>query len=298
MSGAYLNRVWRLEIDGRAYAVKVLNPRFLAPDLRREYEATISLEWAALLAGVPTARPVPAVDGGWLVELPVGLVRVHEWVEGRQVGEREVEPSDASQAGAMLARIHALDVRRPVRPEELLRRRTVGDWSGPAVELPELAPLLAVVERVNEVVVAGRALLRRPVLSHADVSAKNLLRRPDGCVVLLDWDAARAKEPCLEVAAAAVNLSGVARGRPRPDVLRAFVDGYRGAGGSFAGGDRRILAGMLDGMLGWIWLNYRRATNGATQAARRDGRRRAARAVRELVAALDELDGWAAELSR
>jgi Ser/Thr protein kinase RdoA (MazF antagonist) len=296
--GAYLNRVWRLRTATGDYAVKVLNPRFRHPDRRREYEATFELERAALLAGVTTAQPVGAVDASWLVELPVGLTRVHRWVDGRPLRDREVEPPHAAAAGGLLARIHTLDLRRPARADDVLRRWTRQQWEAPALDLPELAALLPAMERIGEAIVAGRALWRRPVLSHADVSAKNLLERRDGSVALLDWDAARPAEPRLEVAATALNLAGHTRRRPRPEVLRAFLGGYRAGGGVFHGGDRRLLAGLLNGMLGWLWLNYRRALGGATQAERRDGRRTAARAVREILVTLDALDEWADLLSR
>jgi Ser/Thr protein kinase RdoA (MazF antagonist) len=298
LRGGYLNRVWRLETARGAYAVKVLNPRYLDPERRRQYDATLELERLALEAGVPTAEPVAAAGGAWLVGLPFGLARVHRWVEGRPLDDRDVGPEHARQLGALLARVHGVGPRRDVRPEAVLREWTPAHWEEPARELPELAPLPALMDRVSAVVVAGRALLRHPVLTHGDVSAKNLLERPDGTVVLLDWDAAQPMEPCLEVAAAALNLAGHVRDEPRPDVLRAFLAGYREAGGRFEGGDRRVLAAFLDGMLGWVWLNYRRAVAGASTAERRDGRRTAARAVRQVRLTLDSLDAWADLLSR
>jgi Ser/Thr protein kinase RdoA (MazF antagonist) len=291
--GGYLNRVWRLDTERGAFAVKALNPRYRDPARRREYLTSVDVERAALAAGVPGARPVESAGGGWLAELAMGLVRVHHWVDGRPLRDRDVGPGHARQAGAALARVHALGLRRDVRAEEALDVWSADDWREPALALPELAPLLPAMERAARAIVAGRALVREPVLSHGDVSAKNLLERPDGTVVLLDWDAAMPVEPCMETAATAVSVAGYTRGAPRPDVLRAFLDGYRGAGGRFAGGDRRLLSGLVDGLLGWVWLNYRRAVGGLDVAERRDGRRTAARAVREVLLTLDSLDAWA-----
>jgi Ser/Thr protein kinase RdoA (MazF antagonist) len=296
--GGYLHHVWRLDTERGAYAVKVLNPHYRDAVRRPGYLATIELECAALGAGVPAPSPVESTGGGWLAELPAGLVRVHHWVDGRPLRDRDVGPEHARQAAAALARVHALGLRRDVRAEDALETWSADEWREPTLALPELASLLPAVERAAEAVAAGRALVRDPVLSHGDVSAKNLIERPDGTVALLDWDAAQPVEPCLETAAAALSMAGYTRGAPRPHVLDAFLDGYRGAGGRFAGGDRRLLAGLVDGLLGWVWLNYRRAAGGLDLAERRDGRRTAIRAVREVLLTLDSRDEWADLLSR
>ncbi len=295
--GGYLNRVWRLDTERGAYAVKLLNPRYHDPVHRRQYLESVELECAALAAGLPVPCPVEAAGGGWLAQLPIGLVRAHRWVDGRPLRDRDVGPEQARQAAAALARVHGLDLRRDARVEEVLRAWSADEWREPARALPELTPLLPAMERASELILAARPLFRRPVLSHGDVSAKNLLERPDGTVVLLDWDAACPVEPCLEVAATAVSVAGYTRGTPRPDVLRAFLDGYRRAGGAFAGGDRRMLSPLLDGLLGWVWLNYWRAVGGVDLVERRDGRRTAASAVREVLRTLDSLDAWADLLS-
>jgi Ser/Thr protein kinase RdoA (MazF antagonist) len=295
--GGYLNRVWRLDTVDGGYAVKLLNPRYHDPVLRRQYLASIELERAALDAGLPVPCPVQAAGGGWLADLAIGAVRAHRWVDGRALRDRDVGPGQARQAAGALARVHALGLRRDVPAGDVLRAWSPEHWREPARALPELVPLLPAMERAGEAVVAGRALFRHPVLSHGDVSAKNLLERPDGTVVLIDWDAAQPAEPCLEVAATALSMSGYTHGEPRPDVLRAFLDGYRGGGGRFVGGDRRILSGLLDGLLGWVWLNYRRAVAATGLAERRDGGRIAALGVREVLRTLDALDAWAELLS-
>jgi aminoglycoside phosphotransferase (APT) family kinase protein len=96
----------------------------------------------------------------------------------------------SSSAGGVLAAIHGLDIRREVAAAALLPLWNPSSCDRYALGLPELRGLRATMERLRDVVAAGRSLVGRPVLSHGDLNEKNLLRRPDRGLVLLDWDSA------------------------------------------------------------------------------------------------------------
>src|SRR5262249_62176485 len=107
-------------------------------------------------------------------------------------------------------------------------------------------------------VAAGWSLGGTPVLSPGDVNVKNLLRQPDGVLVLLDWDSAEPTDPAMDAAGAAAGLGGLQGRAPRPAVVRAFMRAYRGGGGEFDKADYRGFAGMLNGLHGWLFALYRR----------------------------------------
>src|SRR5262249_20990346 len=157
-------------------------------------------------------------------------VRVHRWVDGVPLRDSQVGIDEARLLGSVLAAIHELDIRREVTAAALLPLWTPSTWDRYALELPELRGLRPAMERLRDVVAAGRSLVGRPVLSHGDLNGKNLLRQPDGFLVLLDWDSAEPADPAMDAAAAAAGLGGLAGTAPQPAVVRAFMRGYRDGG--------------------------------------------------------------------
>jgi hypothetical protein len=122
---------------------------------------------------------------------------------------------------------------------------------------------------------------------------KNLLRQPDGVLVLLDWDSAEPVDPAMDAAGAAAGLGGLLGNAPRPAVVHAFMRGYRDGGGELDYADGRVFAGMLNGLHGWLFALYRRAVSAPTAAERTLSRRLAGQLARRLPRILDSLDRWA-----
>jgi len=244
-------------------------------------------------AGLPAAGPVIAPDGSWLVDLTQGPVRVHRWVDGVRLKHSQIAVAEAGELGAVLARIHRFSIRREVSGTALLPLWDPTSWDVYARELQELRGLRPAMERLREVVRAGRSLVREPVLSHGDLNVKNLLRRPDGVLLLLDWDSAGPVDPAMDAAATAAGLGGLMGTAPRPDVVGAFMRGYRDAGGELDEPDRRVFAGLLNGLHGWLFALYRRAVSAPTAAERAQSRRLAGQLARRLPHILDSLEQWA-----
>jgi len=103
-------------------------------------------------------------------------------------------------------------------------------------------------------------------------------------------------DPKLDVGTAALVWSGAWEGEPDLRAARTLIRAYREAGGEFDAEDARIFASWLDGLGGWLWLNWRKARIGRTKADRTDARRELAHGVSRLPAVLDNLDGWARAL--
>ena len=293
VAGGFTHRTWRLQAEGGAYAVKLLHEHWREPERRRAYEGTFELERRAVTAGLPAAEPVIAPDGSWLVDLSQGPVRVHRWVDGVPLRDSQVGVQEARQLGGVLAAIHGLGIRREVAAADLLPLWDPSTWDEYALELQELRGLLPAMERLRDVVAAGRSLVGQPVLSHGDLNVKNLLRQPDGVLVLLDWDSAEPTDPAMDAAGAAAWLGGLDGSAPRPAIVRAFMRGYRDGGGEFEKADYRVFAGMLNGLHGWLFALYRRAVSAPTAAEREQSRRLAGQLARRLPLILDSLDSWA-----
>ena len=152
------------------------------------------------------------------------------------------------------------------------------------------------MNRLRTFVLAGRDLVGRTLLCHHDINSRNVLRAGDGRLFILDWELAGPLDPKLDVGTAILVWSGAWEGEPDWRAARALIQAYREAGGEFEAGDEKLFASWLDGLGGWLWLNWRKARSGRTKADRMDARRELAYAVSRLPTVLDNLDGWAKAL--
>jgi aminoglycoside phosphotransferase (APT) family kinase protein len=206
--------------DGRRAFVKAVssaqNPR--TPELHRQ-EAVVS-------GAMPAGLPVPALlgvhdDGEW-------VALVLEDVEGRH----PVTPWLADELHATLRALGDLAHRltpSPV-PDLPTARQLLGadldGWSRVAQEPPtDLDPWAAT--HLDLLLAMGRRgveSLRGDTVSHADVRADNLLIRPDGTVVVVDWPWACVGAPWLDTVALLASVE-----RHGGHDVDALVETYVGA---------------------------------------------------------------------
>jgi Ser/Thr protein kinase RdoA (MazF antagonist) len=166
------------------------------------------LWWCHALAGagVPVARPVPALDGQLLVALSTGrLASAVAWVDGVPLGEAGVPlAGDEDQQvahhralGRLLARMHrATDALVP--PQDFVRMRWDSDgllgetpfwgrfWDHPALQ-PEDAALLRKTRDFLRERIGDHAGSGSFGLIHADVLRENVFVGPSG-LSLIDFD--------------------------------------------------------------------------------------------------------------
>jgi Ser/Thr protein kinase RdoA (MazF antagonist) len=260
VSGGWSNRVWRLATTQGTYAVKELRNAWGEPRWLEWLAEGWRVEQAAIGAGIAAPPPVPAPDGGCVVEVPrsdgsgTAPVRVHRWIEAATVPREPVDPVLAGWVGAALARLHALELapRVPelysgrtglttvdVWPDLVARSRSAGaPWS------EVLAGALPLARRASALLVDDA---RSAVLVHGDVDQKNLLVGPAG-PLLIDWDVVLPAVPAHDLAHAAVTMAGWRE----PSVAAAVVEGYAGAGGDAGTPAPTDLGPALASRLGWI----------------------------------------------
>ncbi|WP_205856015.1 phosphotransferase, partial [Phytoactinopolyspora endophytica] len=109
VSGAWSNRVYRLNTDSASYAVKQMRNPWRDPRWRDWLDAAWEFEQRVLAAGVPMPEPIPnPADGGCLawVESAGGgervPVRMHRWVDGNVPGPGPVDREVAAWVGRTL----------------------------------------------------------------------------------------------------------------------------------------------------------------------------------------------------
>ena len=296
------NSNWRLRIERGSFFIKLLNWGEASPDGRATYERRFRLEQAAIAAGVRAPRPILAPSGGCLAEIPLLaepplVVRAHHWVDGARLSPGPASAEDAAHIGRVLAKIHALQLDEAADPEQVLPIYPLEDWIQREREFPELRGVVPLMKRLHALVIAGRDLVGRTILCHRDINNRNVIRAGDGRLFILDWELAGPLDPRLDVGTAILGWSGAWEGEPDVRSAQALIRAYREAGGEFEAGDARLFASWLDGVGGWLWLNWRKARIGATKADRTDARKELAYGVSRLPAVLDNLDGWARVLA-
>src|SRR5438105_15044764 len=141
--GGLMNSMWRLDTDRGSFAVKQFHRDFDNPAYMPGLEQGLRIERAALVAGIPMPRPVvlPGTDR-CLVEIPrpdgpPHTIRVHEWVDGRAPGSGDNPAELGAGIGALLARLHALNLPVAETVADLLSVHGTDEWRALAGRVSE-----------------------------------------------------------------------------------------------------------------------------------------------------------------
>jgi homoserine kinase type II len=180
--------------------------------------------------GVPTPAPLRTPAGEPFLRWNGTLVSVFPWISGHTLRRAQIGAGHARETGAALARLHAAGGdypdHRPGRyePDEIQRRfdRIAGLSAGDPVlaeAVALLGPALARLERE-----------RRPDLPtgliHGDLFIDNVLYADSGALTaLLDFEQASWGRLAYDLAVSVLAF-GFGGDDFRPDVTRAFIDGY------------------------------------------------------------------------
>jgi hypothetical protein len=252
--GGLSNEMWRLVTDRGAYAVKRMITNAGHPDFTANVEASYTIERRAWAAGVAMPAPVPdPATGNALAVVRGSPVRVHRWVDGTT---GDASPADAA---VLLAAVHAAGRRRWAAPPEPA-------WDGSRWG-PRIA---ALAQRV------ARAPARVLVLdSHRDLDPKNTLRRGDGVLLAIDWDAAGPVCAVREAVAVAFDFCG-----GEPGAFGTALRAYAESGAVVVPREPWVFGGWVAAQGGW--LDHQATLGGPQVRATRDR-------LDDLAASLDDL---------
>jgi aminoglycoside phosphotransferase (APT) family kinase protein len=267
VSGGWSNRVWRLSTSRGDYAVKELRNAWGEPRWLEWLAEGWRVERAAIDAGIAAPEPVPAPDGGCVLDVEradgsgTAPVRLHRWVDAATVPRTVVDLPLAGWVGTTLAALHGLAL-EPERADLYAGRSgltTAAIWPDlVARSRAASAPWTDVLAAAEPLARRASALLvddgRPRVLVHGDVDQKNLLVGPHG-PLLIDWDVVLPAVPEHDLAHAAVTMASWRDAR----VAAAVVSAYAEARGIRTTLDPTDLGSALASRLGWIRFSVDRA---------------------------------------
>ena len=218
-----LGRIWQLTTDLGCYAVK----DFVVPVSAEDAERDAAYQDAVRRAGVPMPRVVRTRSGAVLADVE-GPVRAYGWVDV-QASDRSLDPA---AVGRIVAAIHSVSPATDeavdgwyVDPvgrdgwEDLVARLDAAD----APFAGRLAALLPELLEVESILTPPREVR----MCHRDLWADNLLRRPSGDLVVLDWENSGAADPAQELALVLFEFGCGDAVR-----MRALHEAYAAAGGT------------------------------------------------------------------
>lgn len=197
------------------------------------YEAELVSHVAA--RGVPTPRPVAALDGRPYAAVGGRLLTLFPWREGHH--PEPPTPDDARAAGSALARLHLAGEGFPRRRESRYAPARIRERAaGIAAPVPELPELRRELEALPDDAELPRGLI------HGDLFPDNVLVGGKDGLVLLDFE--QASDGILAYDLAVLLLSWCWTGRALDgDLTRAMIAGYQ-ATRPLAPGERQGLLGQ------------------------------------------------------
>ncbi len=263
LAGGLMHRVFRVRTERGAYAVKLINPEVAArPGAIEAIERGERI--GAAFAGIVPAVAALAFDGRRLREIDGRWCAVYPWAEGRSVFPPDLTAAHCAAIGDALGRMHRAALEAPgVAPRDDAPDRP--DWPGLLAGVPEHAPwreaLGAALPKLTAWTDAAWDALARlegtRVLSHCDLDPKNVLWQGLS-PALIDWEAAGAIHPRLELMQAVLDWAGDGAGLAR-ESAEALLSAY-GRHLPLRGDWERVCAAGRANPLEWLAYNVRRAS--------------------------------------
>ena len=268
VSGGFLHHVWRLDTTQGTYAIKQLNPAIMQRShMHNSYRLSERIAVAMMTHGVPVVAALNA-NADPLQEIEGRTVMVYRWIEGETLSAEPVEPERAGQIGALLGRMHALNLQFPEVAQLEWKHFCDDDWDMLTVHaydggIPWATPVRSIMHRLIEwsrlSEQAGENLSHTYVVSHRDLGQKNVIWRDEHTPWLIDWEAAGLTNPTMELVSVALDWSGLATGVLREDTFASVMESYVDDGGTVRDVGVDALYGVMGIWLGWLLFNMRRS---------------------------------------
>jgi Ser/Thr protein kinase RdoA (MazF antagonist) len=190
-------RVWRLDTESGAFAIKELIIRLTPADA----VADVAYQEVVLATGaVPMPRPIRTVTGEVLVDVAGYQIRAYEWVD-----LLATDPGlDPAVVGATVAAIHQVHC-APARPLSGWYTEPVGPlrWAQLLDDAKAAAaPFAEALDAEIPELLRLEALIEPPANlqnCHRDLWADNILPTPTGGVCVIDWENCGLADPAQEL---------------------------------------------------------------------------------------------------
>ena len=258
VSGGYMHRMYRVSTSGHSYAVKHLNPEIMKrSNVMENYRKAEKLERIIEDAGIPVVAAI-TINGRKMQEVDDDYFYIFHWQNGSITDWNNITPDQCRQAGAIQARIHAL---QPRYTDHTAPELSAINWTKYIEEADKqssvIAPLLKeskqllndAQEALND---ARLALPGIECITNEDMDPKNVMW-DDGRPVMIDLECLDYGNPVSHVLQLSLQWAGITTCTLELDKVKAFFDGYLETWDN----GFRDYAGVLGLAYTWIeWLEY------------------------------------------
>ncbi|MBR6666576.1 MAG: phosphotransferase [Lachnospiraceae bacterium] len=277
VTGGLLHKMYRVNTNKGAYAVKVLNAEIMKRPVA--FQNTVNSEKIA--AGFQAIIPVVSaleIGGRQIQEWNGTHYMIFDWVEGASVFPPMITSENCYAIGDILGKIHqeklAVD---GMAPDE--DGATMFNWDKYGQQLPEyiaedwanrFQEALPDIKAWNQAACeAGEILAKTMVISHRDLDPKNVMWNGDSPLII-DWEAAGYVNPYQELLEVINYWADDGKGGLLKENFDALLYAYTQHVELENVDWDPVFAGSFYGMLGWLEYNMKRALgieNGSTDDA-------------------------------
>ena len=266
VTGGLLHKMYRVNTNKGAYAVKVLNAEIMKRPVA--FQNTVNSEKIA--AGFQSIIPVVSAleIGGKQIQKWNGIYyMIFDWVEGASIFPPMITSENCYAIGDVLGKIHQEKlVVDGVAPEE--DGATMFDWDKYGELLPEykaedwanrFQEALPDIKAWNQAACeAGEILAKTMVISHRDLDPKNVMWN-GGTPLIIDWEAAGYVNPYQELLEVINYWADDGKGGLLKEHFDALLNAYTQYVKLENVDWNPVFAGSYMGMLGWLEYNIKRA---------------------------------------
>jgi Ser/Thr protein kinase RdoA (MazF antagonist) len=268
MPGGLLHAIWRLHTTRGIYAVKQLNAALMRqPDIYDFYRLTERIAATMAKQGIPAVAALSCQDD-FLQRYEDDVFLVSQWMNGEPLPLADITPVHTHQVGAMLARMHALQLPQTELTPLVWKPFSDDDWDMLTIHAADMGvswayQVRAVLPRLIEwsrwYEEAGQLLSCTLVVSHCNLDPMNVIWQNAHAFSIIDWESAGLINPTVELVGTALCWSGFTEGKPLKERFAAFIQGYVQAGGIVQETGRTVLRGCIGIWLGWLFFNMSRS---------------------------------------
>lgn len=238
----YGQTVWCLRTTQGVFAIKCVRSSYPSCALLQgeQIAAVVADRGIAAVAALSGAAGIifTDVDQRYLV---------FPWCEGKVLSAPAVPSAQAYQIGELLGRLHLLNLQLPnVAPAYWQ------DFAEPVWQAETVSPEL--IKWSQQYRQAYAELSKERVISHGDLSQRNIIWRTSNDPWLVDWEAAGWVHPQVELLGVALNCAGVTDANLQKNIVMEVLRGYRDAGCDIRL-DETVLYAGLGSWLKWILFN-------------------------------------------